>query len=220
MRSRFQVLRIRRKCSVCSLFMYCSPRRGMYGLTLRGPASRLVLETSGLSPSSASPPAAASRSLMFRGVTGLAGIVGLAGIAAVARTGFAGTLAAEGCGLTAAGFGTGAGVGLAAGFATALGLGAGLGLATAAGFFAGAAFLAESAFFAMVFLAFVAFAGFLAAILRSLPGTVRNGLADVHYQKRGAIIQTALRRYRTTTRPDFRVLTRATHRPQGRRFNI
>src|SRR6185295_6488356 len=97
----------------------------------------------------------------------------------------AGTVAGAGCAL-AAGFGTGAGVGLAAGFATALGLGAGLGLATAAGFFAGAAFLAESAFFAMVFLAFVAFAGFLAAILRSLPGPVRDRVSRTFNAKRGA----------------------------------
>src|SRR5688572_6765642 len=186
MRSRFQVLRIRRKCSVCSLFMYCSPRRGMYGLTLRGPASRLVLATSGPSPSSASPPAV-SRSFKFKGVTGLAGIVGLAGTVVAARTGFEGTVAGAGCALTAAGFGGGAAVGLAAGFATAFGLGAGLAFATTAGgFLAGAAFLSESAFFAMVFLAFVAFAGFLAAILRSLPGAVRNrSIADVDL-KRGA----------------------------------
>ena len=34
-------LRILRKCSSCSLLMYCSPRLAMYGGTLRGPASRL-----------------------------------------------------------------------------------------------------------------------------------------------------------------------------------
>ena len=122
---------------------------------------------------------------MFRGVTGLAGIVvGLAGIVAVARTGFAGTVAGAGCALTA-GFGTGAAVGLAAGLATALGLAAGLAFATTTGFFAGAAFLAESAFFAMVFLAFVAFAGFLAAILRSLPGPVRDRSRRLFDSKEG-----------------------------------
>jgi hypothetical protein len=79
----------------------------------------------------------------------------------------------------AAGFG-GAAAGLTAGFATAFEIDAGLAFATTAGFLAGAAFLSESAFFAMVFLAFVAFAGFLAAILRSLPGAVRNrSVADV-----------------------------------------
>src|SRR6185503_980641 len=183
MRSRFQVLRIWRKCSSCSLPMYCSPRRGMYGLTLRGPASRLVLETSGLSASSASLPPAASRSLRFRGVTGLAG-VGLAGIVALARAGFDATVAGAGCALTAAGFGTGAGAGLATGFATAFGLGAGLALTTSTGFFAGAAFLAESAFFAMVFLAFVAFAGFLAAILRSLRAlSERRAVADAIFKE-------------------------------------
>ena len=41
MRSRFQLLRMLRKCSSCSLFMYASPRLVMYGVTLRGPASRL-----------------------------------------------------------------------------------------------------------------------------------------------------------------------------------
>src|SRR5690348_7007725 len=125
--------------------MYCSPRRGMYGFTLRGPASRFVVETSGLSPSSASFAPAASRSLMFRGVTGFAGIVGLAGIVAAARAGLAGASAAAGGAL--AGFGGGAGTGLAAGFTAVFTegrpLGAGLAFATTAGFFAGAAFLAE-----------------------------------------------------------------------------
>src|SRR5260370_16439489 len=41
MRSRFQLLSIRRKCSSCCLLMYCSPRLRMYGFTVRGPASRL-----------------------------------------------------------------------------------------------------------------------------------------------------------------------------------
>src|SRR5688572_20545479 len=41
MRSRFQLLRMLRKCSSCTLFMYASPRLAMYGVTLRGPASRL-----------------------------------------------------------------------------------------------------------------------------------------------------------------------------------
>ena len=44
-RSRFQFCRMRAKCSNCSLFMYCSPRRAMYGFTLRGPASRLAEPT-------------------------------------------------------------------------------------------------------------------------------------------------------------------------------
>ena len=50
MRSRFQFCRMRAKCSSCSLLMYCSPRRAMYGLTLRGPARRLAEPDS--SPSS------------------------------------------------------------------------------------------------------------------------------------------------------------------------
>ena len=69
-----------------------------------------------------------------------------------------------------------AAIGFAAGFAAAGGHGTGLARATTAGFFAGAAFLAESAFFATVFLAFVAFAGFLAAILRSLRALSEIGL--------------------------------------------
>ena len=48
MRSRFQLLRIVRKCSSCSLLMYCSPRLTMYGCTLRGPASRLPGSTPSL----------------------------------------------------------------------------------------------------------------------------------------------------------------------------
>jgi hypothetical protein len=99
--------------------------------------------------------------------------VGLAGIATARAAGFDGAAAA---GALATGFGTGAGAGLAAGFAAGRWwLGAGLAFTTTTGFFAGAAFLAESAFLAMVFLAFVAFAGFLAAILRSLPGVARSG---------------------------------------------
>ena len=56
MRSRFQLLRMLRKCSSCSLLMYSSPRLTMYGCTLRGPASRLPGSTA--SPSSTSGPAA------------------------------------------------------------------------------------------------------------------------------------------------------------------
>src|ERR1700722_15561618 len=52
MRSRFQFCRMRVKCSSCSLLMYCSPRRAMYGLTLRGPARRLADPDGSLSPSS------------------------------------------------------------------------------------------------------------------------------------------------------------------------
>src|SRR3569833_1849221 len=53
MRSRFQLFKISRKCSVCSLLMYCSPRLTMYGWTLRGPASRLPGSTPSLSSFSA-----------------------------------------------------------------------------------------------------------------------------------------------------------------------
>ena len=87
----------------------------------------------------------------------------------------------------AAGFGDRlAAAGLAAGFATAgRGCGAGLALRDGRrGFFAGAAFLAESAFFAMVFLAFVAFAGFLAAILgASRAQSERRAVADSRSQR-------------------------------------
>ena len=41
MRSRFQPFRMFLKCSSCTAFMYCSPRLAMYGVTFRGPASRL-----------------------------------------------------------------------------------------------------------------------------------------------------------------------------------
>src|SRR5450432_3938920 len=51
-RSRFQFCSIRAKCSNCSLFMYCSPRRAMYGFTLRGPANRLAEAGDSPSPSS------------------------------------------------------------------------------------------------------------------------------------------------------------------------
>src|SRR5579863_488653 len=55
MRSCFQLSRMLRKCSSCSLLMYSSPRLAMYGWTLRGPASRLP--GSAASASSPSPAA-------------------------------------------------------------------------------------------------------------------------------------------------------------------
>ena len=73
----------------------------------------------------------------------------------------------------------------------------GLGFCDSRRLLSGAAFLAESAFFAMVFLAFVAFAGFLAAILRSSGHCPKSVYADADLKREGAIIQTALRRYRT-----------------------
>src|SRR5262245_33395515 len=63
-RSRFQLNKMLRKCSSCSLFMYCSPRLAMYGCTLRGPARRLV------SPMSLSSPSAGTSGCSSRGGMG------------------------------------------------------------------------------------------------------------------------------------------------------
>src|SRR5690606_9661963 len=167
-RSRFQLLRIVRKCSSCSLLMYCSPRRGMYGFTLRGPASRFVLGASWLSRSSASLLVSLSREI---GITGLAAMIARAGAAGAGfGSGFGGVALAT---ASLAGFafgGLAVGVALAdlaAGLA-ALGRCAAAGLLRSTDFFAGAAFFADSVFLTTVFLAFVAFAdGFFAAIERA-----------------------------------------------------
>src|SRR5256886_4222940 len=95
MRSRFQLLRIRRKCSSCCLLMYCSPRLAMYGCTLRGPASRLP--GSIVSPSSPSAFTAGAAAERFAAI-----IVAVAGggVAGATRRGF---LSSTGGALPAAG---------------------------------------------------------------------------------------------------------------------
>ena len=71
-RSRFQLLRMLRKWSSCSLFMYSSPRFRMYGLTSRGPARRLPGSMPSPSSTSAFTAGAAARALAG-GDTGAAG---------------------------------------------------------------------------------------------------------------------------------------------------
>src|SRR5580765_7470718 len=94
-RSRFQLLRMVRKCSSCSLLMYCSPRLTMYGCTLRGPASRL--------PGSRPSPSSASA---FTGAGGLRGAGGATAVAlrAVSFLGASGAASAAAIGRCAAGF--------------------------------------------------------------------------------------------------------------------
>src|SRR6516165_8912592 len=67
-RSRFQLLRMLRKWSSCSLFMYSSPRLTMYGLTSRGPARRLPGSIPSLSSPSVFRAGAAGRALAGWGV--------------------------------------------------------------------------------------------------------------------------------------------------------
>src|SRR5690349_1988793 len=159
MRSRFQPLRMLRKCSSCSLFMYASPRLVMYGVTLRGPASRLP--ASGLSSESLS--LAAARAALARpgdegtplAVTTMRSEGGDLRMACATGVAFAGAAWA------------------AAGFAAGLAGGA-RGLAAAAGVFGAAGFAAVLAatgfvagFFAvnLGFSTFFGLAGFAAARL-------------------------------------------------------
>src|SRR5437016_11474720 len=117
MRSRFQLLRMLRKWSSCSLLMYCSPRLAMYGWTLRGPASRLPGSTSSASsPSAVAAGAGPTRlppSIEVAARGGLAGAPGRSGFLVSA----AGSLAAAGA--AAPGF-FGGGAVLCGGDATAL----------------------------------------------------------------------------------------------------
>src|SRR4051812_22452723 len=141
-RSRFQELRMLRKCSSCSLFMYASPRLVMYGVTLRGPASRLPGST--LSSPSLSAARAAAELGEFEGTpvavtTMRSGGEDLRIAWATDVAGGAG-LPGEGVGFTPAT----AGFPVATGFAAAAGFGAGaafVGAAIlAAGDFTGAGF--------------------------------------------------------------------------------
>src|SRR5262245_19356189 len=161
MRSRFQLLRMLRKCSSCSLFMYASPRLVMYGVTLRGPASRLPASISSseslslaaargvfATPGDEGTPVAVTTMRSDGGDLRMACATGveLAGLAAWAGAGFtAAGLAGAATGLAAA-----AGVLVAAGFAAVL---------AATGFVAG--------FFAvnLGFSTFFGLAGFAAARL-------------------------------------------------------
>src|ERR1700730_11420922 len=87
MRSRFQLLRMKRKCSSCCLLMYCSPRLTMYGCTLRGPASRLP--GSMVSPSSPSAFTAGAAAERFAVI--IVAVAGGGAVAAPARSGFLGS---------------------------------------------------------------------------------------------------------------------------------
>src|SRR3984893_16781020 len=87
MRSRFQLLRMKRKCSSCCLLMYCSPRLTMYGCTLRGPASRLP--GSMVSPSSPSAFAAGAAAERFALI--IVAVAGGGAVAAPARGAFLGS---------------------------------------------------------------------------------------------------------------------------------
>src|SRR5262245_14075405 len=143
--------------------MYCSPRLETYGLTLRGPASRLspASTSSTCSPAAARPAAAAPRAAVGIDDGTLVAEVGAVGVVRPA-TGFGGVPAAGAGRATAARFGasatlTGAG-GLAAGFfAVAVFLRGDLAAGWAA-FGAGFRALPDLA------------AGFLAAIVRSRLG--------------------------------------------------
>src|ERR1700686_4672440 len=87
MRSRFQLLRMKRKCSSCCLLMYCSPRLTMYGCTLRGPASRLPGSiVSPSSPSAFTAGAAAERFAVL-----IVAVAGGGAVAAPARSGLLGS---------------------------------------------------------------------------------------------------------------------------------
>src|ERR1700730_2281103 len=85
MRSRFQLLRIRRKCSSCCLLMYCSPRLTMYGCTLRGPASSLP--GSIVSPSSTSALTAGAATELARVAVIMVAVAGVGAVAVPARSG-------------------------------------------------------------------------------------------------------------------------------------
>src|SRR5580704_17584446 len=107
-RSRFQLLRMLRKCSSCSLLMYCSPRLTMYGCTLRGPASRLPGSSD--SPSSASALTGAGRGAegTAEAVTGSARargfLISISGWGAAVTAGFLGATAVlRTCALTGRG---------------------------------------------------------------------------------------------------------------------
>ncbi len=85
MRSRFQLLRIRRKCSSCCLLMYCSPRLTMYGCTLRGPARRLPGSIA--SPSSPSAFTAGATAELERVAVIIVAVAGGGAVATPARSG-------------------------------------------------------------------------------------------------------------------------------------
>src|SRR5688572_17238361 len=176
MRSRFQPFRISRKCWSCSLFMYASPRLVMYGVTLRGPASRLpASRVSSPSPSAggavraavASPLAAEGTPFAVTTMRSAGGDLRMACATGV-------ELAAALTLATGAGFATEAGLAAAvAGLATAA---AGLETGALAVLLAATVFVAG--FFAvnLGFSAFFGFAGFAAArlvgiVCRSRPGS-------------------------------------------------
>src|SRR3984893_3075784 len=85
MRSRFQLLRMKRKCSSCCLLMYCSPRLTMYGCTLRGPASSLP--GSIVSPSSTSALTAGAATELARVAVIMVAVAGVGAVAVPARSG-------------------------------------------------------------------------------------------------------------------------------------
>src|SRR5262245_127924 len=137
MRSRFQPFRMSRKCWSCSLFMYASPRLVMYGVTLRGPASKL--------------PASMVSSASLSAARGVA-LMPAADGTPVAVT----TMRSDGGVLRMA---CATGVALALLLATGAGFAAGVGFAGAAALAGGAAFAGAG----LVLLAAAAFgAGFLA----------------------------------------------------------
>src|SRR5580658_4326574 len=78
-----------RKCSSCSLLMYCSPRLTMYGCTLRGPASRLPGSMDSASSGSLAPAGAA------RLLSGGAGGTGRGGFFASTAAGAGGACGAS-----------------------------------------------------------------------------------------------------------------------------
>src|SRR5690242_5510327 len=155
MRSRFQPFRMFLKWSSWTEFMYCSPRLAIYGVTFRGPASRLPASLS--SPSSGC--AARTLAAMPDWLGTPVAVTTMRSDGAALRMAWAtGVALASGAGFADAG----AGAGFAAGLAAATGAFTGAGLAEdlattalAAGFFA--VNLGFSAFFGL--------AGFAAARL-------------------------------------------------------
>src|SRR6185436_9360997 len=156
-----------RKCSSCSLFMYASPRLVMYGVTLRGPASRL--------PASG----ASSASLSFAAVRGAGLSVPIDGTPfAVTTMRSDGGVLRIACatGVAAAGaLATGDGLLNAAGFAATVALaatgfaGAGLAALLAATGFVAAGFFAVN----LGFSTFFGFAAFAVARLAGIVGRSR-----------------------------------------------